>query len=134
MCTLLQAQYAGIAGNWEVVGAAIRRLRQLDGTIEFPFKAIPARPEWDAVRVAHFDTMRHFRGPLWDTRGHDEMAHRVGHSFLGQYLKAIQQPLSDEARAAMERIYQYEMAHNNLIKAGLWPNMYAIAVEIEIEK
>ena len=136
ICAHLKAQFLSIAGDRAGAAAAIRKLREVDVGIQYPFKAIPATAEWDAVRTAHFDVMRHVHPVLWSSREDEELAYIVTQQFLGFFLKGLEldKPNSDEVFNAMKALYNVDITHNNFRRAVLWPNMYSIIVSDEIEK
>ena len=134
ICAHLKAQFLSISGDRAGAAAAIRKVREVDTGIEYPFKAIPATAEWDAVRTAHFDVMRHFHSVLWNSRDSEQLARNVLGQFLGRFNDGLKsdKPQSDETFKVMKQVFDVEMAHNNFKRASLWPLSYDLSVAFEL--
>jgi CHAT domain-containing protein len=125
LCLQLEAFLAnrGPLGNR---GAAMIRLRSSPIPTSYPMEAFPAGVEWDALRAAFYDFLRHIYGAAFDQYGRDNLHANVS---AGLYLKlretmVSEGPTSDPAVEAMNQLVSLELRRGNAAQAIFWLNLF----------
>lgn len=112
LCAHLFAHIASISGKREDAIAAMRKLRRAGTKLTFPLVLVPKEPRWDAVRVAHYVSMKAFNGELWDTYWQEWTRYRTRSNVVGQFDVTHAKSFS-EAWRNLESLAQYEFSWGN---------------------
>lgn len=130
-CMHLRAQYLGAAGRGPQARQTVADLKRRGFSIDFPFRAIPTTPAFDAVRTAHFDLFRKSHGPLWSDRADIDRARNVGGSYLIRFMRLVtsKDPTNQETYDALKMLTDTLFLRGSFAQAGLWPAVYVVAVK-----
>lgn len=111
-CLHLQGLLESVAGA-ATAKAKMRALRE-KSTINFPFDAFPREPQWDPIRVAHYDALRKLFGLVWDDRSSIALENRVRREFIDLFREGFESGKPKEVWGATKVLFDFEMVHNNV--------------------